>query len=688
MEYVETAAEDHVILQPPPADNVEVSAVGECIDMEAFRKEFGRLTAEAKDDVFFDETDFNEYSISRQPERFDMVEEAAVQYENIFPSINQQQDMASLSAHQADSSSTTSVSPLWSPDSDQQQQATHVSEEFVNYHKTRLKADYPRYYTSSKSISLSLDAPSPKDPVLQYKRTLLQMTYPTVSNDGNIPQLAIENNVDIVISSSALNAIMAIQANPMGFEVEIPVEVRAYAIPTTSSQNQQVGGETQQKRKVVFIDKPLIKKKITNLDRQRIFHKAAFESLCVHHRVIPSSQKDPISQVNSAHAQALQQQVESSALPDSGKDSQESAPISTATGMELDAESLDGEKTSHVRLGRETTRGAASVDFPDSGPPTTVAMESSKSSHPNSHKKDGGASHDKAFDPPIPESHPPKIDGVQETHSASPPGASERSPPPALLDNIWYNLWSFGELNVLIRCKVHGHMFERSPVTGQPQLRYVGFQTRLQQRTDVDEFTVEERARWWMYTFIRPDAHLIVGTVNPVKNEISRIDYLKMADIIHNGVCKLLYHVLSATNRLLPGKYIITGSKNNLPGRTLTILQALPDLGLLGSAGAAGLSDVYDLYAEHSGNWSAPDDNGPNIQQQNRKQQQAKGKKKKMKKQKQKPKHIVDWDNVPSGGDARSQSDAPLLHSEQGGTQVREPVDEFERLLQSYTSES
>jgi len=80
-------------------------------------------------------------------------------------------------------------------------------------------------------------------------------------------------------------------------------------------------------------------------------------------------------------------------------------------------------------------------------------------------------------------------------------------------DNLTYNLWNFGNMKILIRCKIHGVV--RDPASNYNQLRMVGVKTKLEMDYEtggaMEEVTVDETARWWIYTYIRPDAHLMLG---------------------------------------------------------------------------------------------------------------------------------------------------------------------------------
>lgn len=94
-------------------------------------------------------------------------------------------------------------------------------------------------------------------------------------------------------------------------------------------------------------------------------------------------------------------------------------------------------------------------------------------------------------------------------------------------DNLTYNLWEYGGLHILIRCKIHGFIPDKTSSLG---FRYVGIKSKVDylhgiekermkdsisdseaERNCVEEVTISETAKWWINTFIRPDAHLMLG---------------------------------------------------------------------------------------------------------------------------------------------------------------------------------
>lgn len=65
----------------------------------------------------------------------------------------------------------------------------------------------------------------------------------------------------------------------------------------------------------------------------------------------------------------------------------------------------------------------------------------------------------------------------------------------------------------------------------------MGIKTKLEYQLDLgsEEITNLERARWWIYSYIRNNAHLILGHIDVLKNELVNVERRRMADIIPDG---------------------------------------------------------------------------------------------------------------------------------------------------------
>ncbi|CAG8488242.1 15600_t:CDS:10 [Cetraspora pellucida] len=285
-----------------------------------------------------------------------------------------------------------------------------------------------------------------------------KMCMPAVSKDPLIQSMVTQHKVDIVISSSGLCALVSLQASS-DVELEIPI-----CVTESEAENSIL--------KTIYIDKPLVKKRLTPRQRNQLFYDVAFESL------------------------ALKQGIDIKNVLHPSEESSYDGPMNEGI-----IDTNNSEKSSDIHSG-----------------------------------------------------------------------------------NSLYNLWSFGDINMLIRCKAHG--FIQEPDTDK-KIRIVGIKTKLEYQLDVgyEDITNLERARWWIYTFIRNNAHLMLGRVNVLNNELWTIEKKRMADIIPDGNwprphSKMLHYILKKLQSLPKGSYLFSHLKGE-PHATVT-------------------THLYDLHKAHS----------------------------------------------------------------------------------------
>ena len=225
---------------------------------------------------------------------------------------------------------------------------------------------------------------------------------PTVSEDPWILPLLENHPADVVISSGAMVALFNTHGEDFGPHWDIPVIVKEIV---------SAKGET---RRVVFIDKPLLKQGMSVREKNQVYYDAVFESL------------------------------------------------SATSGTDI------------------------KVDF------------ETRKEHP---------------EPAVPQEAPLKD---------------------LACENLTYNLWTFGSLQILIRCKIHG--VTKDPTSKYNQLRMVGMKTKLEMDYETggatEEVTIDETARWWIYSYIRPDAHLILGRVDVRTSQIISVERWDMRRIM------------------------------------------------------------------------------------------------------------------------------------------------------------
>eukprot|EP01117_Protostelium_nocturnum_P010662 TRINITY_DN383_c1_g1_i2.p1 TRINITY_DN383_c1_g1~~TRINITY_DN383_c1_g1_i2.p1 ORF type:complete len:855 (-),score=194.21 TRINITY_DN383_c1_g1_i2:2399-4963(-) len=134
-------------------------------------------------------------------------------------------------------------------------------------------------------------------------------------------------------------------------------------------------------------------------------------------------------------------------------------------------------------------------------------------------------------------------------------------------ENQTYNLWQFGNYSVLIRCKIHGKIADNNKI----QFRYVGLRTKMEYQLNegLEEMTMRETARSWIYTFIRPDAHLLLGRIDPENGRVVEVEHKDMPSILPTGCVfkpevpsKFIFSVFQQLDQLVEGQYLISHKLN------------------------------------------------------------------------------------------------------------------------------
>jgi len=157
----------------------------------------------------------------------------------------------------------------------------------------------------------------------------------------------------------------------------------------------------------------------------------------------------------------------------------------------------------------------------------------------------------------------------------------------------------------------------------------VGIQSKLEYQPfkGWEEVTLKENARWWIYTYIRPDAHLILGRINVFDSKLMNYEYKDMTALLP-PVCsfrperssKLLFVILHHLKGFSAGKYIMS----HKPGNNFIIfyhsiknpqtesenipVQHNGSTDTLTSENKEKDEIIYDLYASHQD--SGGDDRG------------------------------------------------------------------------------
>mgnify|MGYP005993403401 CR=1 FL=1 len=170
----------------------------------------------------------------------------------------------------------------------------------------------------------------------------------------------------------------------------------------------------------------------------------------------------------------------------------------------------------------------------------------------------------------------PKDSGVQTFPKTGGAGALVEEKLHETGQNLTYNTWNFGDLSLLIRCSIHGVIHD--PKTPD-KFRYVGVKAKMEYlQRGCEVVSPSESARWWIYTYLRPDAHLMVGHCNALTQQITEVEHLTMQDIHSSSSfkpeisSKMVYVLLKNLMALPEGEYLLS-HKSGEP--KIEILQAL-----------------------------------------------------------------------------------------------------------------
>ncbi|CAG8504643.1 10563_t:CDS:10 [Paraglomus occultum] len=471
-------------------------------------------------------------------------------------------------------------------------------EGYLTIERERIIKDYPRYYEFLNAFDLTVGLPDARDPILVHKQTLheagacFQFTLPmgtaskkipthenyllsdntetinselvsdnqtesntqtnskihddktpgnrwqkyimpVVSTDPLIPAMVEQNSVDIVISSSGLCALVALHASTE----------RDCNIPICVISRRNASGEM---KKTVYIDKPFVKKKMTNRERNQIFYDAAFKSVAMDTKHTFEKKKESKSSFLTEDQEFNDNE---STLVIFNEELQEQTPSNQSTKSTF-SEAANNNKPSERD---ETLKDDNMHDIVD----TRIDSES----------KNGQTTLEK---------------GLRHV-------------------NITYNLWCFGEFSILIRCKMHGFVFDS---INKP--RIVGIKTNLEYQLDLgmEEIAAADRARYWIHTYIRGDADLMLGRIDVLNSEIQAVERKKMINIIPNGNwprphSKFLYTMLKNFQSLPDGNYLFSHVAGDLHASVYKSIikdnKEFPDTTV-----STSQSRIYDLHAAYS----------------------------------------------------------------------------------------
>jgi hypothetical protein len=163
-----------------------------------------------------------------------------------------------------------------------------------------------------------------------------------------------------------------------------------------------------------------------------------------------------------------------------------------------------------------------------------------------------------------------------------------------------YSLWTFGNLNLLIRTTDCGLLYQ-SNKTGKGSLHSVNVfvKPEYQLTYGYEQITTSEASRWWVNTYINPDSLCICARINPITAQLLKLDVLNQSNILTLSSfdpakpMKMIHGILTRLEKLLrSGKYILSHSANDMHICVYEVMDA--------EKGGKAKKASYDLHLAHS----------------------------------------------------------------------------------------
>ncbi|KAI9360540.1 hypothetical protein BD770DRAFT_38425 [Pilaira anomala] len=158
-------------------------------------------------------------------------------------------------------------------------------------------------------------------------------------------------------------------------------------------------------------------------------------------------------------------------------------------------------------------------------------------------------------------------------------------------ENLQYNMWKFGEMNILIRHQIDGELVETGTKKPGSKDRRVYLTSKLDYQISEgrEEITpANERAVNWIRSYIAGHATVLEGRIDVVNNKLVRVDRKEMVDIMGGQwrpmlESELLRHIFSKLhkNLLEPGHYLLQHKKDDHNFLIFQGTDTLSDLDLL-----------------------------------------------------------------------------------------------------------
>ena len=139
--------------------------------------------------------------------------------------------------------------------------------------------------------------------------------------------------------------------------------------------------------------------------------------------------------------------------------------------------------------------------------------------------------------------------------------------------SVSYSIWGFGNLNILVRSRIHGIGEEvvTDSATKKTSIirRTLGIKSKLHYQYSslgcLEQTSASESARWWMHCFLRPESHMLIGHIDPMSSKLLYLETKTMKEILSplsqfkpGPSMKRMRLMLELSSSLAKGKYILS----------------------------------------------------------------------------------------------------------------------------------
>ncbi|KAG0084456.1 hypothetical protein BGZ93_009830 [Podila epicladia] len=303
-----------------------------------------------------------------------------------------------------------------------------------------------------------------------------------VSLDPLVKQFVEEQRVHIALAASTIVTLAKVLPS-LASEWEIPVKVVL---------EEDSKGE---KHKRIYIDKPLIQKRMTAMEMTQMFYDGALKKLALDGQ--PPKDVGILTSVVTPPTSA-------SAPKENPTPKENTTPKEDGTPMEntIPKENSNPKENDP----KETTSEGNTMSSEDPSPePGVATLEREKTLADKDKDSDGANTANVAGD-------------ASATGHGSDDGFLGSSAGENSIDNFEYSLWTFGDLRLLIRDRLHGFLAD------QTLMRQVVLKAILDYAPEIGpgEPGKSSMAGWWMSTWIRDDRLVALGRVDVSKNQFVR----------------------------------------------------------------------------------------------------------------------------------------------------------------------